>query len=396
MEIAQQGFKKTKIGWIPEEWEVKHFEKAAKIIMGQSPDGKSYNQVGNGVPLINGPTEFTKRYPIKKQWTNSPTKLCQDKDILLCVRGSSTGRINISNNVYCIGRGIAAIRTNAKHSHTFIEYQLKNAVFRILRLTAGSTFPNIDSKSLKGILVALPPLPEQKKIASILSTWDKAIEVLSDLIAAKEEAQKGIMQRLLRGKVHWKAYRYGQVLQAVKRPFKFDDEALYDLISVRRRSGGLFHRSSLYGKEILTKNLRTAKMGDFLISKMQIVHGASGLTTKAFDGMKISGSYIAIVSKDPQLLDIEFLNWLSKMPLFSHHAYISSHGVHIEKMTFHFKTFLKKTVHLPSLEKQKASVQILNTSATEIGLLQDKLGALEAQKKGLMQRLLTGRVRVAV
>ena len=53
------------------------------------------------VALINGPTEFTGKYPIKVQWTTSPTKICRVGDILLCVRGSSTGRLNIANEEYC-------------------------------------------------------------------------------------------------------------------------------------------------------------------------------------------------------------------------------------------------------------------------------------------------------
>jgi type I restriction enzyme S subunit len=202
------------------------------------------------------------------------------------------------------------------------------------------------------------------------------------------------MQRLFQVQDNWKKYTYKQLLKEVKRPIEWDDEEKYDLISVRRRSGGLFHRDSLFGHQIKTKNLRTAKEGDFLISKMQIVHGASGLTTKEFDGMKISGSYIALVSRDSNLLDIEYMNWLSKTPWFYHQTYISSYGVHIEKMTFDFKSFLKQSISLPSLGNQKDTVQKLNLFDKEIKLLNAKAMLLKEQKKGLMQQLLTGKIRV--
>lgn len=202
------------------------------------------------------------------------------------------------------------------------------------------------------------------------------------------------MRRLLAPKASWKSYKYSQIIKEVRRPIDFNDDELYDLISVRRRSGGLFHRERLYGHQILTKDLREAKKGDFLISKMQIVHGASGLTTPEFDGMKISGSYIAVVSKDPKILDIRYFNWLSKLPWFYHQTYISSYGVHIEKMTFDFKSFLKQEVSIPSLEEQKKCVQILNLIDKEVDVLNEKLEALQAQKKGLMQQLLTGKIRV--
>lgn len=136
---AKPGYKKTKLGWIPEEWECGEFGNLADVIMGQSPSGESYNSGKNGVALINGPTEFTDRYPIKIQWTTSPTKICEPYDILLCVRGSSTGRLNVADDRYCIGRGVAAIRAKQNSDTKFLEYELTNAVNRILRLTSGST-----------------------------------------------------------------------------------------------------------------------------------------------------------------------------------------------------------------------------------------------------------------
>jgi type I restriction enzyme S subunit len=110
MSDVPEGYKMSEVGVIPEEWEVKTLGDVSEIIMGQSPAGNSYNQNANGIALINGPTEFTEKYPIKIQWTTLPTKLCKEGDILLCIRGSSTGRMNISNDSYCIGRGVAAIR----------------------------------------------------------------------------------------------------------------------------------------------------------------------------------------------------------------------------------------------------------------------------------------------
>lgn len=131
-----------------EEWHTTTLENVAHIEMGQSPPGSSYNKIGDGYPLINGPTEFTERLPVPKQWTTKPTKLCKPGDVLLCVRGSSTGRMNIANDVYCIGRGVAAIRAlDEKASTDFLEYLLHDITHRILSRTAGSTFPNIDKNS---------------------------------------------------------------------------------------------------------------------------------------------------------------------------------------------------------------------------------------------------------
>src|SRR4030043_429000 len=80
----------------------------AHIVMGQSPKGSTYNKTGDGIPLLNGPTEFGPSHPIPVLWTTSSTKICSKGDILFCVRGSTTGRMNWSDKEYCIGRGIGA------------------------------------------------------------------------------------------------------------------------------------------------------------------------------------------------------------------------------------------------------------------------------------------------
>ena len=82
----------------------------AKIIMGQSPKGETCNQEGIGKPLLNGPTEFGDFYPTAKQFTTEGNKFSVKGDILFCVRGSTTGRMNWANKEYVLGRGLASIR----------------------------------------------------------------------------------------------------------------------------------------------------------------------------------------------------------------------------------------------------------------------------------------------
>jgi len=249
----------------------------------------------------------------------------------------------------------------------------------------------------------LPPLPEQRKIADILSTWDAAIEKTEALLATAKAQKRALMQSLLTGKrrfpgfegQEWKEVRLGDVITDVKRPLQWSDDALYRLISVRRRSGGLFHREDLYGRDIKTKTLKNAQAGDFLISKMQVVHGAMGLVTDEFDEMQISGSYISVVAKDPNQLRIEFFDWLSRMPEMYHRAYLCSYGVHIEKMTFSFDLFLKEKIVIPpSAAEQDRIVEALNCAQNEERELVDAITKLRTEKKALMQQLLTGKRRV--
>ena len=185
--------------------------------MGQSPDGSTYNQEGVGIPLLNGPTEFGQRFPTKIQWTNKPTKNCKEGDILLCVRGSSTGRINIANYEYCIGRGIAAIRAKKGRSITsYLEQQLIYGVQKILALTSGSTFPNIDKKSIEKIPIIIPTIEEQEYIAAILSLADKEIHKLQKQTQLLQKQKRGLMQKLLTGEWRVKIEKAGQQLTELK------------------------------------------------------------------------------------------------------------------------------------------------------------------------------------
>lgn len=168
----------------------------AEVIMGQSPPGDSYNQIGNGVPLINGPTEFTERYPVKIQWTTNPSKFCNDKDILLCVRGSTTGRMNISNDRYCIGRGVAAIRGKSIFKTDFLEFVLRHNVDEIMRLSSGSTFPNIDSNTLKSIRIPRVTDHEQNSIISSLKSLDSSLELKNQQISASKSLQKSLINQI--------------------------------------------------------------------------------------------------------------------------------------------------------------------------------------------------------
>lgn len=167
-----------------------------EIIMGQSPDGTTYNSTGEGIPLLNGPTEFTERYPVKIQWTTNPTKLCKEGDILLCVRGSTTGRMNISNDVYCIGRGIAAIRGGKNYITDFLEHVLTHYVVEIIRLAVGSTFPNIDSKSLKSILIPNYPIEDQKNIAEKFNSLVGERNLTAIQLNQANEIQKQLINQI--------------------------------------------------------------------------------------------------------------------------------------------------------------------------------------------------------
>ena len=142
---------------LPDGWCIGKFSDIATVIMGQSPNGDDCNNNGDGEPLLNGPTEFSDYYPSAVQWTIAGNKRCQAGDILFCVRGSTTGRMNWADREYVIGRGLAAIRHMTDISlNWFIKSVLDEHLPTLLAAATGSTFPNIGKELLNGFAVIIP------------------------------------------------------------------------------------------------------------------------------------------------------------------------------------------------------------------------------------------------
>lgn len=198
--IGHNEFKHTEIGMIPKGWDVVRLKESEKIdlIMGQSPPGKSYNEKGEGLPFIQGKAEFGDMYPSPTLWTSQPIKIAEEGDILISVR-APVGDVNICPYRLCIGRGLAAIRIK-KGSNIFYFYWFQKGKQRIENIGKGSTFKAITKDELSNLLIPFPPLPEQRKIAEILSTIDKRLELLKIKKEKLERIKKGLMNDLLTGK----------------------------------------------------------------------------------------------------------------------------------------------------------------------------------------------------
>ena len=198
--IGHKEFKDTEIGRIPKEWEVVRLKESKEIdlIMGQSPPGKSYNKKGEGLPFIQGKAEFGNMYPSPILWTTQPTKIAEEGDILISVR-APVGDVNICPYRLCIGRGLAAIRIK-EGSNIFYFYWFQKEKQRIESIGKGSTFKAITKDELSNIFIPFPSLPEQQKIAEILSTVDKRLELLREKKERLGRVKKGLMNDLLTGK----------------------------------------------------------------------------------------------------------------------------------------------------------------------------------------------------
>ncbi|RLA46453.1 MAG: hypothetical protein DRR42_18380, partial [Gammaproteobacteria bacterium] len=162
------------MGWIPEGWDAGQMSDHALIEMGQSPKGDTYNADGEGMPLVNGPVEFGPYFTNKSKWTTSPTKRSAKGDLIVCVRGSTTGRFVKSDGEYCLGRGVCSVR--GKRSQCFVDQTFKSSIATMLGLTTGSTFPNWSRQTLSGFETVIPPVSIIDQFEELISPKIERIE----------------------------------------------------------------------------------------------------------------------------------------------------------------------------------------------------------------------------
>lgn len=168
----------------------------AKITMGQSPSSKDVYDYPNGIALLNGPTEFTDFSPTPKQYTNAGKKFSKNGDILFCVRGSTAGRMNFSNQTFAIGRGLAAISGYNGYTTEFIRVILENKLPDILNSATGSTFPNISRNQLLNIEIKNIDPNKANNIGLFYKSIYRKIELNTQTNQTLEQIAQGIFK-------HW-------------------------------------------------------------------------------------------------------------------------------------------------------------------------------------------------
>ncbi|MCC0706472.1 restriction endonuclease subunit S [Clostridioides sp. ES-S-0190-01] len=190
----------------------------------------------------------------------------------------------------------------------------------------------------------------------------------------------------------WERITINDVLQLIERPIEMKDTDRYELVTVRRNYNGIDSRGKFYGNKILVKNQFRVKQGDFLISKRQIAHGACGIVPEELDNSIVSNEYNVFLPK--LKINLEFINLYVQLPFMKRNFYISSDGVHIEKLLFKTNDWMKKSICIPKLEEQEKIVTIYNSVKASIELKSKLLDEKINCKKGLMQRILTGQLRI--
>lgn len=258
----------------------------------------------------------------------------------------------------------------------------------------------VSKDNLKKIKLPIPPLPEQEKIAEILGCWDDGIEKLSRLIEQKKLLKKGLMQRLLSGKQRlpgfsepWKKVKLGDIIK------EFSDKTTtnnqHQILSVTKN--GICPQDSYFDKQIASENNIGYKIiykHNIAFSPMNLWMGSIGFSE--YDIGIVSPAY-KIFKIDEETTNYVFLkNYLVTSYMIYLYAINSEIGASIVRRNLDLSALLSSLLPFPSLSEQKAIADILSKADEEIDLLTEKLSALKSQKKGLMQKLLTGQIRVKV
>lgn len=163
------------------------------IIMGQAPAGENYNETGEGYPLLAGAGDLGEITPQPKRYSKIATKLNQINDIVLCIR-ATIGTKNWGDKIYCLGRGVAAIRpkNETQTNINYIWHWLTANNDTLLKKAKGATFKQVTKQDIEELTCELPPLSEQNRITAILDKVDsiirkrkQSIRLLDELVKAK-------------------------------------------------------------------------------------------------------------------------------------------------------------------------------------------------------------------
>lgn len=401
-------YKNTPIGPIPIDWEVKLLKEIANIKGRIGYRGYTVNNIvnkGAGAVTIS-PSNFKNgsldikdsTYISWDKYYESPEIMVKNNDILLVKTGSTYGKSCLVSNLTelaTINPQIVIIK-DVNQDIRYLSYIVSDKIFQnqISKIVVGGAIPTLSQEAVLKFSIPLPPLPEQQKIAEILSTWDKAIQETSTIIKKLEERNKALAFSLLTGKKRvkgfegkWRNTNFGEITEKISRRNK--DLINAEVYSVTNTKGFVLQSDHFEGKvagEDLS-NYKVIKKNEFAYNPARINVGSLAYFE---DEIGVISSLYVCFKTTEDILDYYLLQYLQTDYVNSRINALGEGGVRIYLW---YELFSKIKISLPSLEEQNAIAEILNTANQEVKQYQQKLEALKLQKKGLMQQLLTGKLR---
>ncbi|MCI0692874.1 restriction endonuclease subunit S [candidate division KSB1 bacterium] len=385
MEI-KPGYKQIEVGVIPDDWEVDYIENLAQITTG----GKNtQDRIEDG------------QYPffVRSQTIERINTYSYDGEAVLTAGdGVGTGKVfhyingkfDVHQRVYRISEFNERIK-----GYFFFLYFSSRFYNRIMQMTAKSSVDSVRREMIAKMPVPIPPKTEQEAIAEALSDADALIEALEQLIAKKRQIKQGAMQELLTGKKRlpgfsgeWEVKRFGDIAQP--RNERIDPrrtgphEFCIELEHIGQGTGCL----TGYTRAETNSSLKCVfQKGDVLFGKLRAYLRKFWMADR---GGVCSTEIWVLVAKRSQVIS-EFLIQLVKLDQFIEVA-STAYGTHMPRSDWN--VVKNWEIFLPSVEEQAAIAAILSDMDAEIAALEAKLAKVRQLKQGMMQELLTGRIRL--
>lgn len=326
---------------------------------------------------------------------SSSAKLIPAGSILMAMvgQGKTRGQVAILTTDAAINQNCAAIILSEEAYCRYVYQQLLFRYEEIRNASNSSGQQNLNAGLIRELRMSLPRLPEQERIAEILVAWDTAIQKTEQLIAAKELCHRWLQKRLIdqrTARLHWETQDLGSLIcERTERSGQHNEHPV--LTSSRR---GLFLQSEYFSKQVTSEDntgYKIMRRGDFTFRSMsddgrfvfnRLEKYESGIISPAY-GVFYAGGVCP-----------EFLAHYLNSSYFAQLLARETQGG--TRKALRFSALASMEVDLPKRADQERIATILDESRREIGLLQGKLETLRRQKRGLMQKLLTGKWRVPV
>ena len=408
-------FQDSPIGKIPKDWNVQELgdESIADIIAGQSPPSSTYNKENHGLPFLQGKMEFGEMFPSPTTYCSEPIKISKKNDVLLSVR-APVGDVNIAPSECCIGRGLAAIRAKAdKLNHLFLFYYLKLGGKRFEALSTGSTFKAIRIREIEKFSIPVPSVEEQRGIVGVLGVVDSVIAKTGEVIAKTERLKKGLMQTLLTRGIGHKEYKQTPIGTIPKEweIIRLKDKAwVKEGVYGKRGEKGVIQlkADSISDSGRINANAYALisvdrQIDDYLLEPGDIIlsnRNSAALVGKCaifrgeFKQCVFSNLLTRIRLNSKDVLPEWLLYILMKIKDDGLLRAFSTRAVNQVLLKKELVENLK--VPLPSISEQQEIVNILSAIDDKLELEKEEKAKLERIKQGLMDLLLTGKIRVKV
>ena len=290
------------------------------LIMGQSPDSKSYNKDKNGIPFYQGNADFGEEHPTPTVWCTAPKKIARKGDILISVR-APIGDMNIANEDCCIGRGLAAIRLNKSDivDINYLYHYLSATVEFLQEQGTGSTFKAINKTTLEGIEIPCPSIEKQKNIAKFIIEIKTSIQYKkAELFALNELVKSRFIEMFVeKGFKEITFSDYAEIIDGDRgknypKAEEFSDEGYCLFLSAKNvtKDGFLFEQMQFISEE-KDNLLRKGKLcrGDIVITTRGTIGNIAFYDDDIpYDNVRINSGMVIIRQKEVSFNQIFFLN----------------------------------------------------------------------------------------